>query len=898
MKLAIEEAKKSIPEPDGRIHPRVGVVIVRGAEVLATAYRGEISAGDHAEYTALERKLADVDLTGATLYTTLEPCTKRSHPKSPCAKRIADRRISKVVIGILDPNPDIYKSGLFLLKGKGVEIEHFPSKLQREIEELNKEFIETQKEPDEHRLEPLLFHPFSLPKNFVGRRRELARLTQLLADESDDAPRVIAVRAIGGTGKSCLTRRLIEQHQHFAPPFEGIFWFSFYEAKLEEAAFDRFCEAALCYLTRGAFDPAYAPSPAAKRVKLDNLLRWRRTLLVLDGLEVTQRADFAHPRHGEILDHELRRFVLGACAWERSRLILTTRFPVSDLTGASAFQDLLLEDLAPEDAVEFLRKQGVKGKEYRLREVAGHYGHHALTLTVLADYLTRFYDGDIEQIGRLAYLPAESKQGEKLQSILNGYWEMMTEPERFFMTRLSAFRGGVNEQAFVVLTRGDPSDVTFRAMVARLLGSSLLRQEEMTSKIYTAHPLIKTYFYDRMGQEERRQTHLALKDYTAGLPVPDKATTIGDLEPLFELFHQCLGAALYNEAFEVYGRSKMDLSLLYWGHYDSSRQLIEPLILAFEQSPPLWDAPVHQRIRLWYVSAQLHARSGQTEQAIRRLKAAIAAHEDLKGSKRETLSTGWRYLTEVLIQCGDLRGARESLGQFGKVEESLKRKKKSDLHMGLSGWCGLELGDTKTAEEKLREALLISRRRHIPRVRMECLWLCKLGDLHLRVGQTELAYSEYTGALQIAKKEKYRDWEGHAIRGLGDCYRAGRSYESAHEQYRESLDVAEETGYRYLEAAVCVGLARLGETGGTQSQILDLEPAAHWAKRVLTIGDESSFRVQKTEAYLVLARLALVESNVLLAQEYAKQGRELVNFTQQYWTQKELQELEKVLGLG
>ena len=898
MKLAIEEMRKSIPEPDGHIHPKVGVVVVKDGKVLATAYRGEISAGDHAEYTALERKLPDIDLTGAILYTTLEPCTKRSHPKAPCAKRIADRRISKVVIGVLDPNPDIYKSGLFLLKASRVQVEHFPSELQREIEEMNKEFIEAQKQAAKQELGPLLFHPFPLPKNFVGRQQDLDQLARLLSDEKDDAPRVIAVRAIGGTGKSCLTRKLIEERQRITPPFDAIFWFSFYEAKLEEAAFDRFCEAALVYLTNGAFDPVSAPSPVAKRVKLDNLLQGRRALLILDGLEVVQRPDFGHPRYGELLDHELRRFIHGACSWPHSRLILTTRFPVSDLRGARGFQDLLLEDLTPEDALEFLQKQGVKGKKYRLREVAAHYGNHALTLTVLADYLTRFYDGDIERVRHLVYLPAESKQGEKLQSILNGYWEMLAEPECFFITRLCAFRGGVDEHAFVVLTKGNPNDSIFRAMVSRLLDSSLLRREETGKKLYAAHPLIKTYFYDRMGQEEKRQTHLALKDYTAGLPVPDNPETIADLEPLFELLHQCVGAGLYNEAFEIYGRGKMDLTLLYWGHYDTSRRLIEPLILAFEQSPPIWDAAVYQRIRLWYVSAQLHARCGQTEQALRRIKAAIAAHKDSKGTIKETLSAGWRYLTEVLIQCGDLGGAQESLAQFGEVEESLKRKKKSDLYMGLSGWCALELGDTKMAEENLTEALSISRQRHIPRIRMENLWLCKLGDLHLRTRQMEQAYSNYTDALEIAKKKKYRDWEGHSLRGFGDYYRLRQDYENAREQYCQSLDIAEETVYQYLESEVCVGLARLAEIRDARSQMPDLEPAQHWAKRVLTIGDECAFRVQKTEAHLILARLDLVQSDPALAQEHAKHGRELVNFTRHYWTRKELQELEKALGLG
>jgi pyrimidine deaminase RibD-like protein len=80
-RLAIEEARKSVSE-DERVHPRVGTVIVKDGRVLVTAHRGEIPQC-HAEYVALEKKLADVPLAGSTVYTTLEPCTSRKHPKVP-----------------------------------------------------------------------------------------------------------------------------------------------------------------------------------------------------------------------------------------------------------------------------------------------------------------------------------------------------------------------------------------------------------------------------------------------------------------------------------------------------------------------------------------------------------------------------------------------------------------------------------------------------------------------------------------------------------------------------------------------------------------------------------------------------------------------------------------------
>jgi pyrimidine deaminase RibD-like protein len=87
-RLAIEEARKSVPE-DERIHPKVGVVVVKNGRILATAHRGEISQC-HAEYIALERKLPEAPLSGAMVYTTLEPCTTRKHPKVPCADRLAE----------------------------------------------------------------------------------------------------------------------------------------------------------------------------------------------------------------------------------------------------------------------------------------------------------------------------------------------------------------------------------------------------------------------------------------------------------------------------------------------------------------------------------------------------------------------------------------------------------------------------------------------------------------------------------------------------------------------------------------------------------------------------------------------------------------------------------------
>lgn len=143
MQLAIDVMNKSVNEPrsDGKVPPKVGAVLLFPNGRIETAFRGELREGDHAEFTLIERKLANVNLEGCILYTTLEPCVERNSPKVPCCRRTTNARIKKVFVGIEDPDPTVDGKGISHLERNGEEVKMFDREFQRIIEAENSAFI-------------------------------------------------------------------------------------------------------------------------------------------------------------------------------------------------------------------------------------------------------------------------------------------------------------------------------------------------------------------------------------------------------------------------------------------------------------------------------------------------------------------------------------------------------------------------------------------------------------------------------------------------------------------------------------------------------------------------------------------------------------------------------------
>jgi diaminohydroxyphosphoribosylaminopyrimidine deaminase / 5-amino-6-(5-phosphoribosylamino)uracil reductase len=104
----------------------VGAVVVGGdGAEMAWGFSRETDDKVHAEESALA-KLADggaVGLAGATLYTTLEPCSVRASRPVPCAQLTLAAGVGRVVLAWREPALFVADcQGVELLAGAGVEV--------------------------------------------------------------------------------------------------------------------------------------------------------------------------------------------------------------------------------------------------------------------------------------------------------------------------------------------------------------------------------------------------------------------------------------------------------------------------------------------------------------------------------------------------------------------------------------------------------------------------------------------------------------------------------------------------------------------------------------------------------------------------------------------------------
>lgn len=103
-----------------RPNPMVGAVIVHDGKIIGEGWHRR-PGEPHAEVMAVRSVKDESLLPKSTLYVNLEPCSHYGRTP-PCSLLILEKRIPKVVISNLDPNPLVAGSGIVMLQSYGVEV--------------------------------------------------------------------------------------------------------------------------------------------------------------------------------------------------------------------------------------------------------------------------------------------------------------------------------------------------------------------------------------------------------------------------------------------------------------------------------------------------------------------------------------------------------------------------------------------------------------------------------------------------------------------------------------------------------------------------------------------------------------------------------------------------------
>ncbi len=133
MREALRQARKGLGRTSP--NPAVGAVIVKKDRIIATGFHRKAGM-PHAEAEALYK--LEGKAPGATLYVTLEPCNHRGKTP-PCTEAIIGSGLKRVVVGMMDPNPDVRGGGCEYLKEKGLSIT--VGVCERECLRLNEAFL-------------------------------------------------------------------------------------------------------------------------------------------------------------------------------------------------------------------------------------------------------------------------------------------------------------------------------------------------------------------------------------------------------------------------------------------------------------------------------------------------------------------------------------------------------------------------------------------------------------------------------------------------------------------------------------------------------------------------------------------------------------------------------------
>ncbi len=408
----------------------------------------------------------------------------------------------------------------------------------------------------------------STSPDLFGREKELKALDEAWENPKTNIVSLIAWAGVGKTALANVWLNKIGEEQYRGA--ERVYGWSFYSqgaSEKKQVSTDLFIASALEWF--GDPNPNKG-TPWEKGERLADLIKKKRTLLVLDGLEPLQNPP--GEKQGKIRDPALQCLLRELAINNSGLCIITTRLEVDDIKDfvGKTVQNIPLEHLSPEAGAQFLEHLGVRGTLDELKLAVVEFDGHALALSLLGRYLAIVYHGDIRQRDKIARLADEQIQGGHARRVIESYEKWFElKPELNILRIMGLFDRSADGGAIKAVRANPPikgltselselSDEKWLYALNNLREAKLLiRESQNKPDTLDCHPLIREHFGEKLrvsNPEAWKEAHSRLYEYYKS-QAKEYPETIEEMTPLLAAVAHGCEARRYQEVLDkVYQR--------------------------------------------------------------------------------------------------------------------------------------------------------------------------------------------------------------------------------------------------------------------------------------------------------------------------------------------------------
>lgn len=748
--------------------------------------------------------------------------------------------------------------------------------------------------------------PSTSPELF-GRDIELKLLDDAWGNQKTN---ILSLIAWGGVGKTALVNvwlnKMCDEQYRGA---ERVYGWSFYSqgaSEKKQVSTDLFIASALEWF--GDSDPNKG-TPWEKGERLADLIRKKRTLVILDGLEPLQNPP--GEKEGQIRDPALKCLLRELAINNSGLCIITSRLDVDDIKDFvdKTVQKIPLDHLSSEAGALFLQYLGAKGTLDDLKKASIEFGGHALALSLLGRYIAIVYKGDLRQRDKIARLTDEKKHGGHAKRVIESYEKWFEgKPELNILRILGLFDRSADSGAIKAVKAKPPikgltsdlselSEENWQYALDSLRGAKLLIKEDKNRPdTLDCHPLIREHFGEILkvnNPDAWKEAHSRLYEYYKS-QAEEYPETIERMIPLLTaVAHGCDANRHQEVLYDVYIRRILRKDTHFITEKLRAHGAALSAISSFFDIP--WGSPVEglnhsSKAFVLGESGFLLRELGRLEEAVQpmqtSLEAAIALNDWINASINAN------NLGELYLIMGDLIQALNLANQSVELAYRIRDLDKRIVNKA-------SLANAQHYNNRISDSLATFRKAEEmqKKIKGASKFLYSLKgfeycDLLLNLGKYNVVHVRASQAIKISKKNNWLLIFALDNLSLGRAYLLQAKQEhsddfvKATSHLNQAVDGLRQAGTQPFLPRSLMARAELYQMCG------DFNKAGHDLYEAMIIAERGSMGLYQADCHLEYARLHLAMGEKGKARESLDTAKQMIDKMGYHLRDKDVTEIE------